>query len=168
MPEQMSLRLSYKGGRSRSSEGKETMNALSWGREQVDLGWARVSRMGWAQLSHSWKWDLGLRKNALKGETRTGRDTAHRGLGRNENRTQRGRGLRRQGPTECWKLVSCKAVKQTFSKQEGSGQACRPHHHPLRSIWKLEGAEQRASWAEGICLRDSQSGRMGVALLGGS
>lgn len=36
------------------------------------------------------------------------------------------------------------------------------------SLWRLEGAEQRASWAKGICLRDSRSGRMGVAQLGGS
>lgn len=46
-------------------------------------------------------------------ETRAGRDTAHRGLGRNENMTQRGRGPRSQGTTQCWKLVSwdqsCKA-----------------------------------------------------------
>lgn len=38
--------------------------------------------------------------------TRAGRDTAHRSLGGNETRTQRGRGPRSQGPTDCWKLVS--------------------------------------------------------------
>lgn len=50
------------GGRSRDSEGKETMNS----RDANKLTWLgkreRVSRLGWAEVSQSWKWDPGLRK----------------------------------------------------------------------------------------------------------
>lgn len=59
--------------------------------------------------------------------------------------------------------------KHSLKKRVGGELAIpAPPHRWKGSIWKLEGAEQRASWAEGICLRDSQSGRMGVALLGGN
>lgn len=159
----MSLRLSQKGGRSGSSEGKETLNALSWGREQVDLGWARVSR---AQPVL----EVGSRAKRERGcpekGPRAGKDTARRGLGRNENRTQKGKGPRSVAGTHT-RLEVSEPEPQLQSrhslKKRVAGELVVPTTARWKgSIWKLEGAEQRASRAEGVCLRDSRSGRMGV------
>lgn len=87
----------------------EDANKLTWAeeeREGIQVGMGRTQPV--LEVGSRAKKE---RECPEKG-ARAGRDTAHRGL-RNENKSQRGRGPRSQGPTQCWKLVSwdqsCKA-----------------------------------------------------------